>query len=260
VSPWDVPETREGRAELERLVTEYERGGKLRELGITLTKLAQLVKQLGPSRQGEDWGAVYHSCASRAVEVLRQTDDMPALAAALRALASPFAAGNVFQSPNSKFQTPLDEALQLCREAGDANGEGWTLFAMSASDSKLVPEALACFERAGNSYGIANWRLRAGVRAYDAPKIIEAAELFASLGEDRQAEEAFVMATVFGRDKLTVDETEALLLRALEHAKNRGAVDRQKLILDSLSKAMRKAKRSEAARTYEVQAQSLGGL
>src|SRR5579863_9512513 len=122
--PWDVPETEEGRDTLERLAAEYEAAGQLREYGITLTRLARLVLQVGP-REGTDNGWVGAAkVGRRAVEVLRQTDDKRALAAALRIAAQPMVAG-------IDREALLDEAEQIAREIEDWSAVGWAIFAKS---------------------------------------------------------------------------------------------------------------------------------
>src|ERR1043166_5593332 len=122
--PWIVPETPEGRETLQRLAAEYEEKGQLRELGITLTYLARLVKQIGTGVEGDGWATIAQ-IGQRAIEALRQTDDKTALAAALRATAQPFVGG---------IDRPalLNEARTISAEAGDLAGEGWALFALAS--------------------------------------------------------------------------------------------------------------------------------
>ena len=87
-NPRDIPETPEGREMLAALIDELRAGGDLRELGIALTRMAYLVKQIGAGEGQDAWAAcVYYG--SEAESVLRQNDECAAHAAARR----PFARG-----------------------------------------------------------------------------------------------------------------------------------------------------------------------
>lgn len=81
-NPRDIPETPEGRETLASLIDELRASGDRRELGIALTRMAYLVKQIGVG-EGQDTWAACLAYGSEAETVLRQTDDQAALGAAL---------------------------------------------------------------------------------------------------------------------------------------------------------------------------------
>jgi hypothetical protein len=161
--PWVVPEDETGRERLEALIEEYEASGSLRELGITLTRYGALVKQIG-TRDGEPPAIVAVSqLGSRAAEILRQTDDKKALAAALRVAAQPFVTG-------VDREALLQEARSISTEYEDWSGVGWVILALDGfetPDGGAAAAAREYFVKAGDHYGIAVVDVRAGVHAED---------------------------------------------------------------------------------------------
>lgn len=252
--PWIVPETPEGRETLTRLIAQYEASGQLREFGITLVHLAQLIKQIGNGRDdGSGWETI-SQLGLKATEALRQTDDKASLAAALRVRSHAFVA-------IAERKALLEEARAISKDAGDLKGEGWALFTLSSfvggEGDTYLEEARECFEKAGYDNGVASIELRLGVHGYEPSRIIWAAQTFLEQGQLRQAEEAYLMAALFGREKLSTEEREALVLKSVAIAEGRGAFDRQAMHLGWLADMMKRAKRKDEAKKYRDMASSV---
>jgi hypothetical protein len=98
-----------------------------------------------------------------------------------------------------------------------------------------------------------------GVQNRDPDKIVVAAESFEANGKLRHAEEAYVMAQLFGRDKLSVDEREAMLLKAVALAGTRGSPDRQTLYYGNLADLMDDAGRQDDSKRYAELRKALEG-
>jgi hypothetical protein len=246
--PWDVPESPEGREKLRNLVEEYRASGQMRELGLSLTKLASLVKQIGT---GTDDGAFTAGLgyAAEAIQYLRATEDRRSLATVLRV-----GAGFTFGQPPADEW--LAEAKAISVELGDTAGEGWALFASSAwnkeSHDELLDQAKERFWESGDLQGVAAAEVRQGVSGRDYQAIVRGAEIYESLGLSRRAEESFAMAAQFGSDDLSLEQQEQLLLRSVDLAQRRGAVERLWLYYNNLERIFRSARRTDEAKKYKA--------
>ncbi|MEZ0326388.1 MAG: hypothetical protein ACAH95_10820 [Fimbriimonas sp.] len=215
MEPWQVKDTPEGREKLLALVAEYEAAGQRRELGLTLTRLARLAKQIGV---GDDQNGFVMSATygQRAVEVLRQTDDRKALAAALRVAAVPFITG-------TQPTTLLLEALDISRSIGDLEGEGWAIYTLANSfrgqgHGFTLQDAQSRFEQCGCKSGV-GLCLQSLSLATDKGRwdlLHRAADLFEADGEFKLAARALHMACSIDFEDKPPEDHEASLLHALE--------------------------------------------
>jgi len=250
--PWDVPLTADGRATLWRLVDEYARSGMGHELGLTLSNLAYVYKHLGTGDPNVPAWAEAGRVGRLAVDLLRKTDDREGLAKALRNAALAFLPGK---------DEMLEEARVICAEIGDFSGEGLALFAMAVPPRKdiddLLDQARICFERSGNKAGLTDIKHRLGIIRCDAHMIATAAEEFASAGNLRSAERAYVAASAFGRDVLGFEEVEQFLLKALRLAEAAADTERQVSYLKSLVRELKRAGEKESAKRYRSMLKAL---
>ena len=251
--PWDQPHTAEGREALIRLAAQYEQQGLARERGITLTRLARMLKWVGSGRPGVgefEWAA---ELGQQAVELLRETDDRLALAGALRAAAQPLVeTGNREQL--------LREALLISKEIGDLSGEGWAYFSLAvppAETKPLLDSAAACFEECQDRLGLANVAQRRGASTRDPKLFVNAAETFTELGRPLDAYRAFMMAGVFAHGRYSVEQREALFLQALEVARSSDLVAEQREALKSLADLMELARREDDRANYRAQMEAI---
>ena len=114
--PWDLPVDETSKLILEALIAKYEALGQNRELGICCSRMANLLKHIGPMDEAVTFG-------HRAVAYLRSTEDRKEYARALRIACLPFTLG-----PHREY---LEESLKISREIGDKEEEGWTLFRLT---------------------------------------------------------------------------------------------------------------------------------
>lgn len=187
-NPWEVPVTEEGRSTLEALAHEYGSENKVWELGLTLSRLAHVVKHVGSSN-GAPAFEESARLGAEAVRLLRQTDDRKALARALVIASVPMI--------RVDHKAMLKEALKISREIGDKEEEGWTLYRMTRADGVKgvsISEALACFEEAGCKAGIATCCLSLGFQEKDLTLSDRAVQLFEELDDEHQVRVARMYA------------------------------------------------------------------
>ena len=211
--PWDVPLKKSSRRILTKLIKKYEKEGQMRELGITCSRMAQLLKEIGPMSDAAIYG-------QKAIEYLRRTDDKKELAKALRVACIPFSSG-----PHKEW---LEESLALSRQIGDKEEEGWTIYrftraftptierlkeledldeitkamryremADQARNGHTVEEALGIFEEIGNDIGIATCLLSLGVESRSRAQFDRAVELYERAGDSNMAGKARMFAETF---------------------------------------------------------------
>jgi hypothetical protein len=212
--PWDVKYTPEGREQLLRLVEEYEASGQSRELGLTLSRLARLAKQIG---MGEGSSGFVESAryGAWAVDVLRQTGDKKALASALRAAAVPLVT-------NIQPVELLTEALEISRSIGDQEGEGWAIFILANSffmhpHGFTLDDAIAVFRAGDCKVGLATCLQSQAVKAQNGrwAKLMAAKDLFREAGHPRQALRAVHMACAIDFEDTSLEVRLAALEEAL---------------------------------------------
>ena len=217
--PWDLPVDETSKPILEALIVKYEAAGQNRELGICCSRMANLLKHIGPLDEAATFG-------HRAVAYLRNTEDRKEYARALRIACLPFTVG-----PHREY---LEESLRISREIGDKDEEGWTLFRLtkplhtagksmadimetlahgSAKENQLMlaqmektrdqayslEDALAVFEEVGDKVGIATCLVSLGVerKPHNRVHFDRAIALFLDAGDSDGADKAQKMADVF---------------------------------------------------------------
>ena len=220
--PWDLPYSDEGREALRELAKTYEAEGKLRELGLTLTHLARVIKWKGNGDAGDAW-AESARVGLKAVWALRQTDDRLALANALRIAAQPWISG-------LDQGALLDEAEAISREIGDFAGQGWALYAKSKSlkgeaEKECVELATECFEKGGDSVGLACILQTRGISTREIQDFERACDYFLEGGQAHQAWRALYMGAHFAQDSLSPSQLDAIHHRAIEMAQSIGKED-----------------------------------
>ena len=217
--PWDLPVDETSKPILEALIAKYEAAGQNRELGICCSRMANLLKHIGPIDEAATFG-------HRAVAYLRNTEDRKEYARALRIACLPFTIG-----PHREY---LEESLKISREIGDKEEEGWTLFRLtkplhtagksmadivetlshgSVKENQMMlakmektrdraytlEAALAVFEEINNTIGIATCLVSLGVETvpHDRAHFDRAISLFLEAGDLDGADKAQKMADVF---------------------------------------------------------------
>lgn len=191
--PWDLPTTEDGRDQLLKLAEEYEKAGKIRELGNCYARLAHVVKHVGMPDGYEAFPSA-RAFGERAVECLRQAGDKKELARALLSGAVPLS------SPNTAAE--LTEALAIAREIGDREMQAETLFRMTRADGvpgHTIEEALEIFEELGDAGGCATCLLSISVER--TPRSLEmfdrAIALYEESGAEEELRKARIMRNVF---------------------------------------------------------------
>ncbi len=197
------------------LAQKYETEQKAREAGICYSRLAHLLKHIGPM----DEAAV---CGQKAIHYLRQSEDKGELARALRVGRVPFAG-----VPEGDY---LRESLNLAREVRDREQEAWTIYRFTRAltpphalvadwdrlpeeerrgklrewqeherDGHTVEEALAIFESLGHPVGIATCLVSLGVERKPSDRALfeRAIELYQQEGLEQDAKRTQMMADTF---------------------------------------------------------------
>jgi len=185
--PWQVPLTKRGREKLEALAGEYRSTRRYRELGETLSALSHLYKHVGTAG-GEGAFSSAAAAGREAVRILRKHGDNRSLAIALRRAAVPF-------TGSKRNQRMLEESLRLCREIGDREQEGWTLYRMTRADGVegyTLEEALACFDETGCAEGRATCLISLAIQEHPWRRewLVEAVSLYEASGDRRLAKMA----------------------------------------------------------------------
>ena len=217
--PWDLPIEKASRKKLVHLLKSYEKAGQVREAGICCSRLANLLKHIGPMDEAANYG-------HRAVAYLRNTEDRKEYARALRVACLPFMAG-----PHLEY---LEKSLEICREIGDKEEEGWTLFRLtkplhtagksmadimetlehgSVKENQIMlakmertrdqtyslEDSLAVFEKIGDKVGIATCLVSLGVERepHKRAHFDRAITLFLEACDSDGADKALKMAEVF---------------------------------------------------------------
>lgn len=257
--PRDIPETPEGREALAVLIDELRASGDLRELGIALTRMAHLVKQVGAG-EGQDAWAACVSYGSEAESVLRQTDDRAALAAALTGAHLNFL-------PKQQREEKAREALAIARELGDPEQEGWAIFSLamigypgeSPWPDLRMEDAMACFERAGSLSGKATCLHILGASSSDGRwrMNLEAAELYEKDGRFERAARAYSLAVFWGREEVPAEEAERYLMEGIRCAKLGGHLKFQATIYGALQSLWHQAKNADKSAHYAALEDSL---
>lgn len=190
-------------------------GGKAKEAGICYSRLAHLLKHIGPFEEAALAG-------QKAVFYLRQSDDKRELSEALRQASVPFVGTSELDY--------LRESLALAREIGDREQEAWTIYRYTRAltppvdlmnqwkrlsekrrtenyrawveevrEGHAVEEALAIFEEIGDAAGIATCLVSLGIerKPHDRAHFDRAIELFRQIGDEKSVSRTHMMANAF---------------------------------------------------------------
>ena len=216
---WEMPVEEASREPMLALISQYEKAEQANELGICCSRMAHLLKHIGPMDEAAEYG-------KKAIHFLRQTDNKKELARALRIACVPFCDG--------PYQEWLAESLALAREIGDRESEGWTIYRLTRamptpgisaevvmetlehgseedalklldemkdtpSETYFVEDAWAIFEEIGHSVGIATCLVSLAVEKtpHDRAKFERAIRLYEEAGEVEGARKARVMMESF---------------------------------------------------------------
>lgn len=250
--PWNVPETPEGREELRALIEEYRASGQVRELGIALTRMASIVKQIGEKDGKNAWDACI-KFGREAVKVLRKTDDRAALVDALNG-------AHIYLLPKEVRETLSREALAMARELGDPSREGWAIFALamriypndSLVEGERMEDAIQCFEKAGNLFGKATClQVMGSKRANGRWKLnLEAAKSYEEAGKFKHSARAYSLAAFWGGDDISSEEAERYLLEGVRVAKAGNVLDMEAMLYGQLSTLWKEAENEEKSRHF----------